>query len=223
MKRLFIFLSLLLFARPAFAENSPEQWLEAKGEALVRALSDKNGAARFENTKKVVEDAFHRNELSRLAMGRYWRDFSGKRQELYRDLFLDYFLSVYTENPLPVKDVKFQITDKRFAPKDVLLKVSVDALPAFLGAKSETQDQTERMKLELIFALRERDVGFYIRDVQVEGQSMLLFIRQKIEELYTRSDYDADLFLNKMKQKIDQSRYIREQAAAISTAKGSAG
>ena len=79
------------------------------------------------------------------------------------------------------------------------------------------------MKLELIFALRERDAGFYIRDVQVEGQSMLLFIRQKIEELYTRSDYDADLFLNKMKQKIDQSRYTRERAAAISTAKGSAG
>ena len=223
MKRLFIFLSLMLFARPAFAEISPEQWLEAKGEALIRALSDKNGVARFENTKKVVEDAFHRNELSRLAMGRYWRELSAERQNRYRDLFLDYFLSVYTESPLPVKDVKFQITDKRFAPKDVLLKVSVDAATAFLGAKPEAEKPADRMRLDLIFALRARGGAFYIRDVQVEGQSMLLFVRQKIEDLYTRANFDADVFLNKMEQKINQSRYTRERAAAISTSKGSAG
>lgn len=223
MKRLFIFLSLMLFARPAFAEISPEQWLEAKGEALIRALSDKNGVTRFENTKKVVEDAFHRNELSRLAMGRYWRELSAERQNRYRDLFLDYFLSVYTESPLPVKDVKFQITDKRFAPKDVLLKVSVDASTAFLGVKPEAQKQAEQMRLELIFALRERGGAFYIRDVQVEGQSMLLFVRQKVEDLYARANFDADVFLNKMEQKINQSRYTRERAEAINNSANSAG
>lgn len=223
MKRLFIFLSLILFARPAAAEISPEQWLEAKGEALIRALSDKNGVTRFENTKKIVEDAFHRNELSRLAMGRYWRELSAERQNRYRDLFLDYFLSVYTETPLPVKDVKFQITDKRFAPKDVLLKVVVDASTAFLGAKPAAQNQSEQMRLELIFALRERGGAFYIRDVQVEGQSMLLFVRQKIEDLYTRANFDADVFLNKMEQKINQSRYTRERAAAINNSANSAG
>ena len=71
--------------------------------------------------------------------------------------------------------------------------------------------------------MRERDAGFYIRDVQVEGKSMLLFVRQKIEELYTRAGYDPDAFLDGIKQKIDRSRYTRERAAAISTAKGSAG
>lgn len=223
MKRLFIFLSLLLCVRPAFAGAVPEQWLETKGRELVEALSDKNGINRFENTKKIAETSFHRNELSRLAMGRYWRDFSDRQRTLYRDLFLDYFLSVYTEDPLPVKDVKFQIIDKRMTPKDVLLKVDVDALPSFARKDAKTQTPAERMKLELIFALRERDAGFYIRDVQVEGKSMLLFVRQKIEELYTRAGYDPDAFLDGIKQKIDQSRYTRERAAAISTAKGSAG
>lgn len=223
MKRLFIFLFLLLAASPAFAGASPEQWLETKGRELVDALSDKNGINRFENTKKIAETSFHRNELSRLAMGRYWRDLSADRQNQYRDLFLDYFLSVYTEDPLPVKDVKFQITDKRFAPKDVLLKVVVDALPSFARKNAETQTPDERMKLELIFALRERGDSFYIRDVQVEGKSMLLFVRQKIEELYTRADFDPDAFLDRMRQKINQSRYTRERAAAISTSKGSAG
>ncbi|HBO59196.1 MAG TPA: hypothetical protein DD624_04725 [Alphaproteobacteria bacterium] len=218
MKRLFIFLSLLLIANSAFARSTPEQWLETKGKALIEALSDKNGINRFENTKKIAETSFHRNELSRLAMGRYWRDFSDEQRSVYRDLFLDYFLSVYTEDPLPVKDVKFQITDKRLTPKDVLLKVDVDALPSFTQKISNAQVQSEQMRLELIFALRERPDGFYIRDVQVEGKSMLLFVRQKIEELYARAGYDPLAFLNGIKRKINQSRYLRERAATNNSA-----
>ncbi len=220
MKRLFIFLTLLLAVQPAFALNSPEQWLETKGDALIRALSDKDAANRFESTKKIAVDAFHRNELSRLALGRYWREFSAEQQSAYRDLFLDYFLAVYTESPLPVKDVKFRIVDKRLTPKDVLLKVSVDALPAlnFMPAETQAQARPEQMQLELIFALRERGDGFYIRDVQIEGQSMLLFIRKELESLYTRSGYIPDRFLDRMHQKVEQSADRRKRAVTNNSA-----
>lgn len=212
MKRLFIFLTLLLAVQPAFARNTPEQWLETQGKALLEALSDTSDQSRFDKTRTIAETSFHKNELSRLALGRYWRMFSDEQKTRYRELFFDYFLTLYTKTPLSVKDLQFQITDKRFSDKDVLLKVAVDGSPVVQISydSQKTTDQTlNPMRIELIFALRERADGFYIRDVQIEGQSMLLFLRKEIEDSLRRAGSMPDRFLSDMNNTIKQGRIKR--------------
>ena len=93
-----------------------------------------------------------------------------------------------------------------------MLKVAVDGSPVVQISydSQKTTDQTlNPMRIELIFALRERADGFYIRDVQIEGQSMLLFLRKEIEDSLRRAGSMPDRFLSDMNNTIKQGRIKR--------------
>lgn len=209
----FIFVIILLFFKPALAkQQTPEQWLYKQGDALIAALSNKDDLQRYNQVLAVAEQVFHRNELSKLSLGKYWQTFSPEEQKKYRSLFFEYFVAEYAKDPIPVQSAKFKIIDK-IEGKDILLKISLDGThfvndPAlkYKTAEALNKQTTHQVNFEMIFALRARNDGYYIRDVQIEGQSMVMFVRNLIERHLKKVGYMQDQFLEQMEQKINSRK-----------------
>lgn len=206
----FIFLIILFFFKPSSAtQMSPEQWLYKQGDALVAALSNKDDLQRYNQTIAIAEQVFHKNELSKLVMGKYWHNFSPEEQQKYRSLFFDYFVAEYAKNPIPVQNTKFEITEK-VEGKDILLKVVLDGTqfindPAlkYKNAEALSKINSPQVQFEMFFALRPRNNGYYIRDIQIEGQSMVMFVRNLMERQLKKVGYMQDQFIEQMEQKIN--------------------
>lgn len=208
MYRLFFLFIVLLFKPSVAKQLTPEQWLYKQGDALVAALSNKDDLQRYNKTLAVAEQVFHKNELSKLAMGKYWNNFTPEEQEKYRSLFFDYFITEYAKNPIPVQNTKFEIVDK-IEGKDILLKVNLDGTqfindPAlkYKTAEALSKINTPQVNFEMIFAIRARKNGYYIRDVQIEGQSMVMFVRELMERQLKKVGYMQDQFIANMEQKV---------------------
>ncbi|MCQ2914709.1 MAG: ABC transporter substrate-binding protein [Alphaproteobacteria bacterium] len=207
-KKLLFLFSLIVFpCKFALCQvQTPENWLETKGHDLIKVLSCQDRKSRYEQTMQIAKTSFHENELSKLALGRLWNKLDASQQKRYQSLFFDYFVSEYTNNPLPVGNIEFTITDK-IVDKDILLAVNVKT---DLALKIKN-DNNKKLSIDVVFALRRDGNSYYIRDVQVEGESMLLFVRGKIMELYNNSYQDPDTLLNKMQNRIyDTTHSFRE-------------
>lgn len=205
------FMFCLMLACPVLAQETPEAWLKVRGEELIKALSNPSMKTRQTQTLRLVENSFNAKELGRLAMGRNWVEFSEAQKERFSSLFMRYFVVTYTSTRLPVDKISFTIDGQVVSGKDTLLKTVVAI------AASESFEQTmetpnefivmsgvsaEAASLTLIFALRPIDGGYYIRDIQVEGQSLLLFLRKNLDEVYKESNYEPDRMLDEMQEKI---------------------
>lgn len=227
-----IFLPCLLFFHAlcaAAAEPSPQEWLNVRGTELLKVLSEKNSKQRFAKTLRLADNVFNSKELSRLALGRYWIEFSDAQKKRYSDLFMKYFIVTYTASPLPLDTVSFKIGDAIPSGRDVLVKTTVNWSGEISELqkdikKTEAQKNTNAAGIDLIFALRKTAEGYYIRDFQLEGKSVLLFLRGKIEHAYRTSNYSPDDMISAMQEKIqttaanaeviDKMKEGRQKAAA---------
>lgn len=210
-------------AQTAPAKPSPETWLKQKGADLVKALSEFETKARYIKVKQVAKSVLHQREFPRLAFGRYWKELTPQQQDRYRTLFFDYFVVTYASMPLSFEQAQVDVTEKQISGKDILLKTKIDVsfltsgINLSLGDKKSPEtpatpagnkaaDNDNRV-IEVFFALRETPDGYYIRDAQLEGQSMLLFARKQLETEYKGAGYVPDAFLDRM-QNLIRKKYL---------------
>lgn len=222
---LMLFLPFHLSAALA-AEPSPQEWLNVRGTELLKVLSEQNTKQRFAKTLRLADNVFNSKELSRLALGRYWIEFSDEEKARYSELFMKYFIVTYTSSPLPLDSVSFKIGEAIPSGKDILVKTVVN----WSGAENNPpKDAADAQKspaatgIDLIFALRKTADGYYIRDFQLEGKSVLLFLRGKMEDEYQGAEYSPGAMLDSMQKKIrtavanadvmDEMRKGRQKAA----------
>lgn len=209
-------------AQTTAAAASPESWLIDQGYRLIRVLSEKETKPRYAGLRRLAAEVFDQNEMPRLAMGRYWRELTPKQQADLKFLFFDYFVVMYGTTSWDLSDAKLKVTDKKPSGRDILLKISVDTngkipLSSAKDKGSAATPATEDM-LELMFALRETPSGFYIRDVKVVGQSVLMFLRTHLEKEYQSAAMDAEKLINTMRDKINR-RYRAAEELAKAAAK----
>lgn len=198
---LFLFVTALLFPLRADAATAKE-WLNARGKALIAAVTEKDAARRYAATKKVILTSFREKEFARLALGRVKTLFEQRHLDRYNELFLDYLLAKYIAKPVPVTGVDFTIGEEMPSGKDTLIRVDLKATAEFTTLKKNGEIVTSDMQIESVFALRGTGTGWYIRDVQIEGKSMLMFIRKDIDSLYETVYNDPDELLASMERKI---------------------
>lgn len=229
LKKIVIFLLAALPLCPSAraqsaAAPSPESWLVDRGYRLIRVLSEKETKPRYAGLRRLAAEVFDQNEMPRLAMGRYWRELTPKQQADLKFLFFDYFVVMYGTSSWDLSDAKLKITDKKPSGRDILLKVAVDMdgefrLPAVGHPPADAK--TDENTLELLFALRETPAGFYIRDVKVIGQSVLMFLRSHLEKEYQSAAMDAEKLIDSMRDKINR-RYRAAEELAKAAAKPAA-
>ncbi len=228
LKKIAIFLLAALPLCPAAraqtaAAPSPESWLIDRGYRLIRVLSEKETKPRYVGLRRLAAEVFDQNEMPRLAMGRYWRELTPKQQADLKFLFFDYFVVMYGTTSWDLSDAKLKVTDKKPSGRDILLKVAVDTngkfqLPAADGKNAADTAKPDENTLELMFALRETPAGFYIRDVKVVGQSVLMFLRSHLEKEYQTAAMDAEKLIDSMRGKINR-RYRAAEDMAKAAAK----
>ncbi|MGN1079800.1 MAG: ABC transporter substrate-binding protein [Alphaproteobacteria bacterium] len=191
---------------------SPENWLKKKGSELVSILSEEETKTRYVKLRRIAKEVFNQQEMTRLSMGRYWRDFSADQQADLQYLFFDYFVVTYGTVSLGVEKVDIKITEKQQSGRDVLLKTQINVdfnglVPKEIGSKAAQEKQAAGKKdetyFEILFALREIPSGYYIRDAKVEGQSVLMFLRSQMEKELQSAGYDAQAFLDAIRKKIN--------------------
>ncbi len=211
----YFFVSLFsfdVFAQTVSAKISPEDWLMNKGKELVKILSEEQTKARYVKMRRIAKDVFNQQEMSRLAMGRYWRDFSADQQSAFQYLFFDYFVVTYGTSSLGLDKVDIKIADKKASGKDILISTHITVDFAGAGAQNipvkKQQDGAsssgeERNYFEIFFALRPTETGYYIRDAKVEGQSVLMFLRNQLEKEFQTAGYDPNELIGSMREKIN--------------------
>ncbi len=182
---------------------TPEEWLKTKGMELIDILSVKDAKTRFLKLRKIARQVFHQTELPRLAMGRHWNAMTESQREALRSMFFDYFVVTYGSVSLGFDKVDLNVTDKVPSGRDILLKVS--AAVSFANGANRP-DGGRDAALEMFFALRETPDGYYIRDAKIEGQSVLMFLRSKMDREMRAAQSVVDDFLESMRVRIN-SRY----------------
>lgn len=183
-----------------------------KGRELVKILSEEQVKARYVKMRRIAQEVFNQQEMARLAIGRYWRDFSADQQSAFQYLFFDYFVVTYGTSSLGLDDVNIKIAEKKVAGKDILISTHITVDFAGAGAQNipvkKQQDGAsssgeERNYFEIFFALRPTETGYYIRDAKVEGQSVLMFLRNQLEKEFQTAGYDPNELIGSMREKIN--------------------
>ncbi len=234
---LFFLVGMCFFGADVFAQTpavkpSPENWLKKKGSELVSILSEEETKTRYVKLRRIAREVFNQQEMTRLSMGRYWRDLSADQQAALQYLFFDYFVVTYGTASLGVEKVDIKITEKQPSGRDILLKTQINVdfnglVPETAAAKTAQKKQTagknDESYFEILFALRETPAGYYIRDAKVEGQSVLMFLRSQMEKELQTAGYDPEVFLEAMRKKINlRYRAAEDMAKARAEKKQSA-
>lgn len=186
-----------------------EKWLSVKGQLLLEMLALSSSTKKRDALTGLAGEVFRQRELARLAIGRYWGELSPEQQEEYVSLFVPYFVSAYGAIPFPVDGVSFRMGGVTPSGKDLLVKTEVDlgdgAQAAYEAAmrEDETFQKPEGTTMEIYFALRNKDGGFYIRDVNVMGKSMVMILRGMLEKMYKNAQTNPDEFIQAMRSKIE--------------------
>ena len=206
-------------AKSVDAKPTPEQWLETKGLELIDILSVKDTKTRFLKLRKIARQVFHQTELPRLAMGKHWNAMTESQRDALRTMFFDYFVVTYGSFSLGFDKVDLNITDKVPSGRDILLKVSANVRFAANSPRNETADGGQGSALEMFFALRETSDGYYIRDAKIEGQSVLMFLRSKMNGEMNAARSDVDAFLESMRTRINSRYRAAEDLSKVNAAK----
>lgn len=206
-------------AKSVDAKPTPEQWLETKGLELIDILSVKDTKTRFLKLRKIARQVFHQTELPRLAMGKHWNAMTESQRDALRTMFFDYFVVTYGSFSLGFDKVDLNITDKVPSGRDILLKVSANVRFAANSPRNETADGGRGSALEMFFALRETSDGYYIRDAKIEGQSVLMFLRSKMNSEMNAARSDVDAFLESMRTRINSRYRAAEDLSKVNAAK----
>lgn len=229
---LFVLVGVCCFCANARAQTqsvkpSPESWLKKKGGELVAVLSEEETKTRYVKLRRIAKDVFNQQEMTRLSMGRYWRDFSADQQAALQYLFFDYFVVTYGASSLYVENVDIKVTEKQPSGRDILLKTRVNVDfggGIFQNGSNAAQANRPAAKddenyFEILFALREIPSGYYIRDAKVEGQSVLMFLRSQMEKELQSAGYDPEAFLENMRKKINLRYRAAEDMAKAKSEK----
>lgn len=230
---LFFLLGVCFFCADVCAQTpavklSPENWLKKKGSELVSILSEEETKIRYVQLRRIAREVFNQQEMTRLSMGRYWRDLSADQQAALQYLFFDYFVVTYGSISLGGEKVDIKITEKQLSGRDILLKTQINVdfdgvVPAGSAVKTAQKKQADGKNnenyFEILFALRETPAGYYIRDAKVEGQSVLMFLRSQMEKELQSAGYDSEVFLEAMRKKINQRYRAAEDLAKAAAAK----
>ncbi|MGH6943017.1 MAG: MlaC/ttg2D family ABC transporter substrate-binding protein [Geminicoccaceae bacterium] len=181
---------------PLLGERAAYGELAASGaEGVVQDLAhrvfevlerkDLDRVARVDALSRLIEARADVPLLSRLALGRYWRELSGAQRERYQVLFRDVVmrnfaakLSLYSTDASGKVEDRFRITgSSQVADGDVVVRSRVVA------------DSGQPLAVD--WRLRQRDDAPAIIDLVIEGVSLLVSQRAEFAAVIERNGIDG--------------------------------
>ena len=129
MKRILFFLCFFLCSVGVAAIETPTQFIQNTVDSVISVLTDERYAApeaqdeKYTQLAQIVDDFFDAQELSRRALGQYWRLFTPDQQNEFQTLFLDLIKQVYLKKSITYSGEKV-LYNQELLKSDLLAEVA---------------------------------------------------------------------------------------------------
>lgn len=167
-------LSLLLSAALAAAATKPEEFLVNFGRRAAAELNDSalSQAQREQRFRELLNEAVDIRTISRFILGRYWRSASAEDRagfvEVFEELAMRRILPMFKRRSEQRRAKSFDVVDIR----------RLKERPDHVFVHTEVV-RRNGARASLVWRLTEREQGFQIIDITIEGVSLALTLRHE--------------------------------------------
>jgi phospholipid transport system substrate-binding protein len=138
---------------------------------------------------QVGESLFDFNDVTRLAVGKYWKSFTDEERHEFRDLFSQLLQKIYMD--------KIQ----SYNGEPVIFSTETILSPT--KAKVNTHIMLNDKEVPLDYMLRSRNDQWRVYDVIVEGVSLVKNYRSQFSSILSKNP--PSVLLDQVRKKIEQS------------------
>ena len=170
-----ILLLLLLAPAQAMAVDTPTAYIRSNIDAVLAILTapelqgEEHNDERLNRIEGVVNGFFDAEELSKRALGQYWRTFNdGQRQE-FQALFLELIKSVYLKKSLTYNNE--------------VVNYIQEILKSETMAEVHTTITSPNLNIPIIYFLIRKDASWKVYDVSVENVSLIKNYRSQFQSI----------------------------------------
>lgn len=189
-----IFFALWAFAAPAFAAPGPMEHVKSHVERALFILTDPQFKSETSIKKQedmliqVGERLFDFNDVTRLAVGRYWRSFSPEERLQFRDLFAQLLQTIYMDK------IRAYQGEPVVFDKEIMLSST--------KARVNTHIVWNDKDVPLDYMLRFKNNEWRVYDVIVEGVSLIKNYRSQFSSILSKNP--PSVLLEQVRKKIQQ-------------------
>lgn len=174
-----------------------EKFVEQMGHKAISFLEDTSitDEKRKSGFKKLLEESFDMNTISRFSSGKNWRTASPEQRKEYMALFKEMVVNVYSERFSEYKGQIFKITGSRpEGDKDIIVNTRI------------VSPNDPEIKVD--WRVRYKNGKYRIIDVIVEGVSMSITQRSEFASVIARGGGNFQVLIDHMKDQVngDSSR-----------------
>jgi phospholipid transport system substrate-binding protein len=196
MVRIISFLFFLVFvSTPLAAAMTPMDHVKAHVDHAIAILSDpayKGEADKKQQQEMLVqvgEQLFDFDDVTRLAVGKYWKSFTDAQRHEFRDLFSQLLQKIYMDK------IQSYNGEPVVFDKETMLSPS--------KAKVNTHIIVNGQEVPLDYMLRNRNDQWRVYDVIVEGVSLVKNYRSQFSSILSKNP--PSVLLDQVRKKIEQS------------------
>jgi phospholipid transport system substrate-binding protein len=177
-KCLWIVLLLFVFGTtPATAEKTALQTVEVQVERLLEILeSGRTDEQILEAIRNEFIDFFDFASMSRLALGRHWRDISAEEREQFVQLYRELLENTYLDQVLEYRDEQVRFLDERELAEN--------------RAEVLTQVVRQNQLIPVNYRLIQQDGQWRIYDLVIENVSLSRNYRSQFASFLERNSFE---------------------------------
>jgi phospholipid transport system substrate-binding protein len=178
------------------ADRTAEVFVSDLARRVVAALRDPehDEFRRLQEVERVTRGAFDLDRTARIALGRYWKTATEEQRAAFVSLFKDHVLVSYGRRFHDYADRSFRITGVRPSGDDITVESSVEGGPT---------------AIQLDWRIGRAGQDWRVRDVAVEGVSLLLAYRHEFAAVIERHGGSVDGLLDELRRRVASERALR--------------
>ncbi|MFW5722670.1 MAG: MlaC/ttg2D family ABC transporter substrate-binding protein [Desulfohalobiaceae bacterium] len=199
LKRITLTILILLFTAGMTMAATPMETIQTAVDSILDILrepgaeDEEAGKGKARRIKEVVDNFFDYEVLSRVTLGRDWRQLSDEQKEEFVNLYSELLERSYL-------DRIYEYTDEEVAyVKETILTPEGARVPK---AEVETVVTSGGDDLSVFYRLYEKDGKWLVYDLHGEGVGLVQNYRSQFDEMMHRGG--AEGMLDKLRQKVSE-------------------
>lgn len=205
LKKIVVVALLLLFASPVLA-SSPMATVQSAVDRILTILREPNGTeqenidSKFERIREIVNDTFDYEVLSRVTLGRGWRQLDDSEKAEFVSLYAELIERTYRNHIVDYSD-----EEVAYIRESVL----TDPQARVPRAEVETRVLASTGPVTVLYRLYSEQERWRIYDIHGEGISLSQNFRSQFEEILHRNGVDG--LLDALRTRVDQLRVASDE------------
>jgi phospholipid transport system substrate-binding protein len=174
-----LILLALLVPGLALALDTPTSYIRSNVDAVVAILSspeykdETTRDAQMERIETIVDGFFDAEELSRRALGQYWRIFTPEQREEFQAQFLELIKHVYLK--------------KSVAYNGEVVVFNQEILKSDTQAEVQTTVTSPELNIPVVYYMVRKDASWKVYDVSVENVSLVKNYRSQFQSILQKN------------------------------------